>query len=427
MVLICNMKRSFFYLSLTLIVLLSIITTLIFLFPANANCRQINAGFNCSERLVQPYGIVSHVTRWGERYDYKLIDDEFRLCREIGINWVRADFDFTTLFYDNGKVNVNTFDQVVDKALRNGLNVLPILTNFDAKNRAWHNFPNYYKYLDTLSNRYCGIIKYWETLNEIDLYKDKENIEKYYFNFLKEVRNKMKSDCSDSKFLSSGFAGAESNLALSFFNSDLIDIFNFHYYGNYYDIIPVLDRYQKRFKVFNSNKEVWITECGYSSITDSTLVLSKNDAERIQAEILAPFFLTCFAYGINKVFWYNLRSFEGDDNNKEDHFGLMHNDLTPKPAFYAYKTLIQMCPNGSLRPTLFVDGNVTYAKWKRPDNMYVLSFWANSRRVIKISNPNRVSIYSFVGKKISNTKHYYDISKEIVFFISKSPIEFDIK
>lgn len=54
---------------------------------------------------------------------------------------------------------------------------------------------------------------------------------------------------------------------------------------------------------------------------------------------------------------------------------MVHKDLSPKPAYYAYKTLIRMLPNGSTRPVLTVKDGIYKAEWKRPDGIKVAAYW----------------------------------------------------
>ena len=76
--------------------------------------------------------------------------------------------------------------------------------------------------------------------------------------------------------------------------------------------------------------------------------------EMEQARKVACVYLISFAYGVDKVFWYNFRSYEKASYYTEDNFGIVHSDLIPKPAYYAYKTMTTLCPSGSTRPVLEV-------------------------------------------------------------------------
>ena len=101
-----------------------------------------------------------------------------------------------------------------------------------------------------------------------------------------------------------------------------------------------------------------------------------SDKEAEQAHRVPRLYLIAFSYGIDKVFWYNLRSREKDLTYSEDNFGLLHRDLSDKPAMKAYRTLTEMCPDGSERPQLAVTDGLYHAKWHKPDGTEMHALWA---------------------------------------------------
>ena len=75
-------------------------------------------------------------------------------------------------------------------------------------------------------------------------------------------------------------------------------------------------------------------------------------------------------------FWYNLRAREREPMEREDHYGIVHRDLSPKPAWQACRTLTGLCPSGSSVPELSVKGALYLANWKRPDGVRVWALWS---------------------------------------------------
>ncbi len=98
----------------------------------------------------------------------------------------------------------------------------------------------------------------------------------------------------------------------------------------------------------------------------------------VQAENLPRTYLLAFAYGIDRVFWYNFRSWEGDATEREHHFGIVHRDLTQKPSFYTYQALAKMCPSGSTRPELTIVDNIYQTAWTKPDGTPICAIWTPS-------------------------------------------------
>lgn len=148
----------------------------------------------------------------------------------------------------------------------------------------------------------------------------------------------------------------------------------------------------------------------------------KEDLE--QARRLPRIFMLSFACGIDKVFWYNFRSAEINNNDKESHFGLVHKNLMPKNSYYAYETITKMLPDGSTRPKLYVDGEVYAASWIDPQKRSMWAVWRRKgRKTEKISLDKNAECYDLFGKKIS-ARSKFDISENVIYFVEqkKNPI-----
>lgn len=86
--------------------------------------------------------------------------------------------------------------------------------------------------------------------------------------------------------------------------------------------------------------------------------------------------------GVESIFFYCMRSPENDPHYSEDHFGLMHTDLSPKPAWTAYRQFVRMRPDGSVqvRGTVCLneDGPIYASQWRCPDERHAGTIWAVS-------------------------------------------------
>ena len=87
-----------------------------------------------------------------------------------------------------------------------------------------------------------------------------------------------------------------------------------------------------------------------------------------QAVFLPQAILTSFAAGIEKYFWYEFQAMEHDLFDKESHFGIVHADLTPKPAAEAYRTLIDARPDGSKTLGGWRQGDFAVVGWDLPND-----------------------------------------------------------
>lgn len=103
-----------------------------------------------------------------------------------------------------------------------------------------------------------------------------------------------------------------------------------------------------------------------------------TNTEENQARFTARALGISFAEGVEAYFAYNLRSFEVDPFYSEHHFGLMHADFTPKPAYAAYRAFVRARPVGSRQSTAaWRDSarSLYYPQWTRPDGVRAGMVW----------------------------------------------------
>jgi len=116
-------------------------------------------------------------------------------------------------------------------------------------------------------------------------------------------------------------------------------------------------------------------------------------SEEDQAGYLARAFGTCFAMGVESGFVYEFRSPEANPYYSECHFGIVHDNFAPKPAFAAFRTLAVLHPEGSVTiPDKWHDEAKTVhsVRWKRPDGREAGMFWSfgkKTNRRLKFNQP----------------------------------------
>ena len=74
---------------------------------------------------------------------------------------------------------------------------------------------------------------------------------------------------------------------------------------------------------------IWITEIGWGTGMGGW-------SEATSAKLLVRGYLLAISAGVEKVFWYDFRDDGLDRFYHECNFGVLHNDFTPKPAYFAF-------------------------------------------------------------------------------------------
>ncbi|MBO7678966.1 MAG: hypothetical protein J6S75_04780, partial [Thermoguttaceae bacterium] len=145
-----------------------------------------------------------------------------------------------------------------------------------------------------------------------------------------------------------------------------------------------------------------------------------------QAVYLPHLMLTAFSSGVSSCFWYEFQNPEVGVLDKEDNFGLVHKSLTPKPAYQAYKTLIEARPAES-RSTFFeIDGDLIRAGWKRPDGTNAVAVWrAGTAQEVELKFTGQVTkAFDYLGSEIPVPAGKAALSPKVLYFIGPESVEF---
>jgi hypothetical protein len=124
-----------------------------------------------------------------------------------------------------------------------------------------------------------------------------------------------------------------------------------------------------------------------------------------QGALLVAAMLHAFHAGVERFFWYELHAPEAKSFDKEDHFGLLHADLSPKPAWHAYRTLIRLRPPGSaVLTTSAPDAAPVRWSWRRPDGVVVHALWQQSGEAVAQRMPaGTTEACDFLGRPLPRT------------------------
>jgi hypothetical protein len=124
-----------------------------------------------------------------------------------------------------------------------------------------------------------------------------------------------------------------------------LDIGNIHPYTGGLAPTPAYTASQlRRISTVSGNKPVWATELGYYTALNTPHGSLQPVSEATAAVYLLREFLENFKSGIARTYAYELIDLKPDPSASDiqQHFGLLRNDYTPKPAFTALKNLLAL-------------------------------------------------------------------------------------
>ncbi len=326
-----------------------------------------------------PYGVHSHVTRNDE---HRFTAGEFALMKKAGIRWLRTGFVWAAIMKKDGRFVYDNHDAVVAAAEKHDISIMGLLHGAPrwAKPIHEHHEP-WLRFVEKTVKRYAGRVPAWQVWNEPNIPGFWENPDPdHYAALLKPTYKLITSIDPKAKVVFGGNSQFDWNfmdrvLQLA---PDAFDVMAVHPYG--YALTKAPEAYIPgtiaEIRVLMkargiADRPIWFTEWGWPTHTARGGLSDGDQANHIvRAHVLA------LAAGLERGFWYELQATEKKPEDQEHHFGILHFDLKPKPAFRALETLIRMRPPGS-KP---LDGPYHrrlfyYPGWTTPDGKTVYAFW----------------------------------------------------
>lgn len=376
--------------------------------------------FKSSSKLKDPYGLCTHISRKGIVCEFDSKDKDLSMTNRLGANYVRTDFDWGNCQPQKKQsFSFAHHQEMMDVVDSQQLKMLGILSP------VWDNrYTPWLEYVGRTVRTFKSQVRYWEVLNEADRWhlKDSDFKPSDYVRIIRDAYPLIKRENKNAKVLFTSITDVKGIFfkeVLDSGSAKYCDIMNFHFYVNnrtepeylfnyFKEISSILDKYKIR-------KPVWFTETGCTTAEGFV-------DEDTQARRLPRVYLISFACGIEKVFWYKSRACELSENY-EDHFGIWHKDYSPKPAFYAYKTIVKMCPSGSTRPQITRVGSVYVAKWKKKGKKCVTAVWTSDKNISVGVEPFEGDIYDIYGKRETMNERVLNASPSILYFVGKNHLK----
>lgn len=293
------------------------------------------------------------------------------LIKQAGFSWIRDEMYWQAIEKKaDSFVFPPSFDTYITQAHQMGISPLVVLDYGNPgaypKLFAQSQFPEtpearalFLRYVNAVVKRYDGTVKYWELWNEPDFGRISYD---NYLALLKDTYAAIKAASPDSSVISCGGGGAGGGpggdcivAIVSKGGLNDQDGFSIHPYmppnppetgykgkGGPIDTVsipttwPYLhDFTMQHVKADGKPLQVWVTELGWPV---NPKVPGQDEATQA-ANLVRSYLLSRRYAAVRVLFWYDFVDDGTDINNFEFNFGLLHNDLTPKPAFVATSVL----------------------------------------------------------------------------------------
>lgn len=283
--------------------------------------------------INSPYGVVAFIPS----------PTRFDAMKDANIAWGRYDFSWRSIeATGKGAFNWGVQDYAVAEANARGLHIYAGLgytptwasVAGNANSRPTNN-QDWYDYVYATVSRYKGSVKYWEMWNEPNLMQFWNGTRAQFIELFKVGADAAHAADPDCMVLGPEIssAGARTLWVADLLQQagDKVDIISFHQYdggdlpeGRLHEMDML---YNHIVNLGYGNKPIWITESGWST--------GKDQQAKYVTEMLAGMSTRPWA---KKFFWYQI--WEGATEPS----GLLYQDETRKPAWYAYRDYTAVHP-----------------------------------------------------------------------------------
>ena len=256
-------------------------------------------------------------------------------AQAAGVKWTREEFHWARIEPRKGAFDFAFYDKMVETAQRHGISVYALVAYWTPWTKPYEDegFRDYCNALREMVRRYKHVIKHWEIYNEPNIFFWSGPRERYPA-LLKMAYDTVKAEDPDAQVLGCSTAGIDNKFIQMCLDAGApFDALTIHpYRGALHE-----DSFTAELKAVREQvggRPVWITEMGWPTIPGTV-------SERQQASLLARAYLSAVGSGAcQNMSWYDFKNDGWNPYYNEENFGILQNDLAPKPA---YRALAQVC------------------------------------------------------------------------------------
>ena len=287
---------------------------------------------------------------------------------QSGIRWVRVVFAWSDIEPLEGRWLFQAADRALASAREHGVKVLGVLGfapqwanggNPPNWPPAVEHYPDWREYVTAVCGRYAADVSAWEIWNEQNIHAfwqpDPDAAE--YVALVGETTPCVRAADPGATVVMGGVAGLGHDYLLSCLQAGVAQHIDAIAYHPYVETIGPPEGHAPKESLCRTlvalvrglvrqhttkPLEVWITEFGWTTYEREPGGQPPAVDESTQASYLLRSLINYASTDVDQVFWYCLWDEEDDPGNPEYNYGLLRNDLSPRPSFYSYRTFLQL-------------------------------------------------------------------------------------
>ena len=306
-------------------------------------------------------GVCSQITRESKLYDpFSVHEEMLDAINHANLNFTRTGFKWRVIHPSQTEWDWRITDAIVASARVKKVKILALLGSmpdgFAEAPETYHGL--WVEFVDSVTTRYAEDIFHWELWNEPNgrsgKYWPQDASPETFATFIIEAGNIIRENQPNATILLGGLTTGQKTMPFEFWTSlfesgvlEVVDGIAYHPY--HYTGVNLIDFNQRLTsliaKYTSEKKQFWITEYGLPAVDSDKFPNFTFDQ---QSKSILKSILVHWATGGTKFFIYNLwdkAEFDSNSNekdfrkNRNYYFGLLENNMSPKPSYIAVKWL----------------------------------------------------------------------------------------
>lgn len=338
----------------------------------------------------------------------------------LGTNYLRMEFVWNVIDKNNGTYDFSGYDPYLNKTQKNVIGIFNeqksgFLAGSDLKINTQEELEKFVTFVGKVAERY-PFIKYYQILNEPNYsnsnnaYIGDEDI-KWYTKVIEETYKKLKSINSDINIIvgATAVSLSDGNTYISsenFFRKINNMTYNFSsgYAYHPYDIynnklqnqlyLKKIEIHNNLFNEFGGFIKKYITEYGIPSFEQYGV------NEELQAVKLTQQTVILDDQNVDLAIIYNLWNIGNNTSNQQYNYGLLYNNYTPKPSYYAMKNYYQNTNGAEYIGSLNITNGLEAHAYDKDGHPLIIA-WSNNTDNTYNFTLNQMTAKDIYGKEIT--------------------------
>lgn len=325
------------------------------------------------------------------------------MLRRIGVGRVRERLSWGGVEKEKGTIDWERYAVVADALNDAGVREYQIFhdspgwTHPGSDTRAPEDLRDVYRFTREAARAFRGRIDVWEPWNEPDIgFFDR--LSDRMAGIQKAAWLGFHAGDPEAKVLQVSLCRGRCNFSDALYEcgiADYVDGYNFHTYDDISRYRETIDHWVEMANDYGiGDRPIWLSEAGIRTpFTEPEKELSL-EAERKQAAFVPKSYAISLSAGVDKHFFFVLPYYPENDIQ----FGILHRDLTPRPALLALATCARLLGDAPYRRRLtgLAGGVEAYLFGDGPGRTVVL--WAEAADAARLAVGPDASLVDYLGR-----------------------------